>query len=95
MPDMTVAGPSAPDLSPRREEALRRAAQDLEAAFLAEMLRHSGFGAPRSDFGGGAGEGQFASFLRTEHARALAGQGAIGLAESLFRALAAREEAGP
>ena len=88
---LTAAAPQT--LPPPREAQLREAARDLEAAFLAEMLRHSGFGATRESFGGGAGEDQFASFLRVEHARALADRGGIGLAESLFRALAAREGA--
>lgn len=90
MSDPSIAAlPSPPD--PARETRLRQAAQDLEAAFLAEMLRHSGLGAPRDAFGGGTGEDQFASFLRREQAGALAASGGIGLAESLFRALAARE----
>jgi flagellar protein FlgJ len=76
--------------------ALRRVAQDLEAAFLAEMLKHSGLGG-RADgfgggFGGGAGEAQFASFLTQEHARLLAERGGIGLAEGIFRALLARDD---
>jgi len=81
-----------PVLPPSNEAAasrddLRSVAQDLEASFLAEMLKHAGFGAARSTFGGGAGEKQFASLLRMEHARALAASGGIGLAESLFQTL--------
>lgn len=79
--------------APEPAAALRVVAQELEASFLAEMLKHAGFGASRESFGGGAGEDQFASLLRVEHARALAERGGIGLAESLFRALAAREGA--
>lgn len=82
-------------MTPRRETELRQAAQELEASFLAEMLRHSGLGTPRDSFGGGHGEDQFASFLRTEQARAMAASGGIGLAESLFNALAAREGLAP
>lgn len=95
MSDLTVAPTTSPVLSPQRESELRRAAQDLEAAFLAEMLRHGGLGASRQAFGGGVGEDQFASLLHTEHARALAESGGIGLAESLFNALAAREGGAP
>lgn len=91
MSDLTIPQPTVPGLTPQREVELRRAARDLEASFLAEMLRHSGLGAPREGFGGGVGEDQFASFMRTEQARALAESGGIGLAESLFNALAARE----
>ncbi len=89
-----AVAPSHPHLSPPREQALRQAAQDLEAAFLAEMLRHTGVDAARQGFGGGAGEEQFSSFLRTEQARAMAARGGIGLAESLFEALVAREGGG-
>lgn len=77
--------------TPSDLESLRALAQDLEASFLAEMLKHAGFGDSRESFGGGAGEDQFASLLRAEHARALADQGGIGLAESLFQSLLARE----
>jgi Rod binding domain-containing protein len=69
---------------------LRDVARALEANFLEEMLKHAGFGESRDVFGGGAGEDQFASLLRREHARALAEQGGIGLAESLFNALVSR-----
>ena len=70
--------------------SLRDAARALEAGFIEEMLKHAGFGESRGAFGGGAGEEQFASLLRREHAQALAAQGGVGLAESLFHALAAR-----
>jgi len=95
MSDLTIAVPTPNGLTPRRETELRQAAQELEAAFLSEMLRHAGLGTPRDSFGGGEGEDQFASFLRTEQARTLAENGGIGLAESLFNALAAREGAAP
>ncbi|HEX9858187.1 MAG TPA: rod-binding protein [Paracoccaceae bacterium] len=74
-------------------DPLRVQAQALEAAFLAEMLSHAGFGAARDSFGGGIGEDQFASFLRQEQATALAQRGGIGLAESLFRALSGGDHA--
>lgn len=93
---MTVSAlqEAPPTMAPRDERAaaLRAVATDLEAHFLAEMLKQAGFGEARQSFGGGTGEDQFASLLRVEHARALADRGGIGLAESLFRALAAREQ---
>ena len=69
---------------------MRRVAQELEASFLAEMLKHAGFGESQKSFGGGIGEDQFASLLRDEHARVLSERGGIGLAESLFQSLVAR-----
>jgi len=77
-----------------REAELRAAARELEASFLAEMLKHAGMGEARNAFGGGAGEEQFASFLRMEHAHAMAKRGGIGLAENLFHALRRREGLG-
>ena len=87
---------TAPSLAPRppaqaaEDTALAAVAEALEASFLEEMLKHAGFGESRRAFGGGAGEAQFASLLRAEHARALAARGGIGLAESLVRALSVR-----
>ncbi len=79
--------PRAPDA------ALRDRAVALEAAFLAEMLGHAGLGAASGPFAGGAGEEQFASFLRHAQAEAIARRGGIGLAEQIFSALKARVDA--
>lgn len=76
-----------------RTEELRALSVELEASFLAEMLKHAQFGTARSQMGGGAGEDQFASLLRMEHARAVARTGGIGLAESIFTSLVTRESA--
>ena len=70
------------------ETRLMEVAKDLEAAFLAEMLKSIGFGDTPEGFGGGAGEDQFGSFLREEQAKRMADAGGIGLAESLFKAMA-------
>ncbi len=66
---------------------MRRAAEELEATFLAEMLKPMGANSARDSFGGGIGEEQFASFLRQEEARAMVHGGGIGLAESIFQAM--------
>ncbi|HHS93936.1 MAG TPA: chemotaxis protein chel [Rhodobacterales bacterium] len=71
----------------QRDAQLKEAAKELEATFLAEMLKSAGLGETPSAFGGGAGEEQFGSFLRMEQARAMVNAGGIGLAESLFEAL--------
>ena len=78
----------------QRQQALQKAAQQLEATFLAEMLESAGLGAARGGFGGGAGEAQFASFLVQAQAEAMAEAGGIGLAETLFNALAERDRGG-
>ncbi len=70
---------------------LMDAAKDLEASFLAEMLKSAGLGKPSESFGGGIGEEQFSSFLVQEQAKAMVGAGGIGLAESIFEALKERQ----
>lgn len=82
----TVPLKSAP-IMPPQDAALFEAAQNLEAAFLAEMLQSAGLGQSSESFGGGAGEDQFSSFLVQEQARHMVKAGGIGLAQSLFEAL--------
>ncbi len=91
--NQTIHGSAAADAF-QGEAELRQVSQELEASFLAEMLKHAGFGETRGSFGGGAGEEQFASLLRTEHARALAERGGIGLAEQIFQSLLERQAIG-
>ena len=78
---------------PASDARLRGLSQQIEAGFLAEMLGHAGFGEARESFGGGAGEEQFASFLRQEQANAMVRAGGIGLAENLFRAMTGDHDA--
>lgn len=61
--------------------AVARVAQDIEAAFLAEMLKHTGLG---------ESAGEFASFMREAEAREMVQCGGIGLTESLTTALEKR-----
>lgn len=82
--------PNPPPASSMQDMALREAAKELEAAFLAEMLKSAGIGEVPEAFGGGAGEDQFASFMRLEQARQMTQAGGIGLAESLYHALKER-----
>lgn len=87
MPEITpVAAPSA-----SRLHALRQAAEKMEAVFLSEMLKTAGVGKSPDGFGGGAGEDQFASFLRDAQAEVMVRAGGIGLAETLFQALKEKE----
>lgn len=94
MIEPTSVGHTVPALGPTAgsadEASFRKVATELEASFLAEMLKAAGVGALRSSFGGGAGEEQFASFLRQAQAEEMAERGGIGLAESIFEALKAR-----
>ena len=65
---------------------LRAVADQLEAGFLAEMLKSAGFGQARDSFGGGAGEDQFSSFLIQAQAEKMVAAGGIGLSEAVFEA---------
>ena len=80
-------------VSPRSDTQLREVARELEASFLAEMLKHSGLGKSRESFGGGAGESQFSSLLLNEQAKAIVQTGGIGLAETIYESLKERENA--
>lgn len=86
-----AAAPGAP-ASPGgdREASLRKAAEAFEAAFLAEMLRHTGLGHLPESFNGGAGEAAFAGTLVEAYAKEIAASGGVGLAEQIYRSLAAR-----
>lgn len=81
-----------PRTAPSDDRQLREAARELEANFLAEMLKAAGVGKTPEGFGGGAGEDQFASFLRLEQAREMAHAGGIGLAQRLFEAMKERAD---
>jgi Rod binding domain-containing protein len=90
--DLPPIGPAQPSASrepapPAAERAARKAAEAFEAAFLAEMLRHSGLNAMPEGFGGGAGEDAFASLLTDEYARLMTRRGGIGIAEQVFELL--------
>lgn len=96
--DPTAVSPATsiqqtPPRPPQAERPdLRAAAQQLEAAFLSEMLGAAGFGAARDAFGGGAGEEQFASILRRAQADGIVQAGGLGLAKSIYAALLERSD---
>lgn len=71
----------------KSDNALRLAAQKLEAGFLAEMLKSAGLGKTSGHFDGGAGEDQFASLLVQKQALMMAQAGGIGLSEVIFDSL--------
>ena len=77
-------------IKPSQDNAMRQAAENLEATFLSEMLKSAGLGAQKGSFGGGIGEDQFSSFLREAQAKDMVRAGGIGLAEALFEAMNAQ-----
>lgn len=72
-------------------DPLRQAAEKIEAGFLAEFLKSSGFGQTSPSFGGGIGEDQFASFMRQAQADAMVRSGGIGLVEPIYQSLKDRQ----
>ncbi len=82
------------DLSrpPQPRATAKEAAVQMEATFLAEMLKSAGFGSARESFGGGAGEDQFSSMLVREQALQITRAGGIGLTEILLQGLVANHE---
>lgn len=88
-----AATPAADRIKDRAADPAWAAAQDFEAAFLAEMLKTAGVNAVSSSFGGGAGEDAFASFLTAEYGRLIAETGGVGLAEQVFETLSQRTQA--
>lgn len=86
--------PITPSLPQKQaDDSLKKAAKELEASFLTEMLKSAGLGKARDFGGGGEGEDQFQSMLVREQANALVQTGGIGLAEQLFESLKTAQEA--
>ncbi|WP_226623840.1 chemotaxis protein chel [Alloyangia pacifica] len=57
---------------PLKGQALAPQHALLNRLYVSQMLKFSGLFASRASYGGGAGEEQFASFLREEYAARLA-----------------------
>ena len=83
--------PPAAIARPDPHKAEREAAVSLEANFISEMLKHAGVGESRKEFGGGAGEDQFASMLRDLQAKSIAEAGGFGLSDVFFQAMVENE----
>ena len=93
---MTVIPPTpTPAHRAAPPDALRRSAEALESAFLAEMLKAAGVFKPSETMGGGEGEEQFTSFLADAQAQAMVARGGIGLADSIEQALHVRAQGRP
>ena len=88
-PATTPAADPPENVAPENPR-LRAEAERFEAAFLAEMLRHSGLGRMPESFNGGAGEASFAGTLVQEYANRIAATGSLGIAEQIYRTLLER-----
>ena len=87
----TPRDPSDAAAMAARRAALREVSVAFEAVFLAQMLDYAGVGRPPETFGGGAGEEAFRGHLVQEQATLMAERGGIGLADTIYRQMAARE----
>jgi flagellar protein FlgJ len=73
--------PAGTPAAPPREAAMRRAAQDLEAVLIGQLLRAMPF-----SFAGGSG-GPFADLLVDEYGKLIAKAGGIGVADAVVAQL--------
>lgn len=69
---------------------LRHSAEQFEAVFLAEMLKHTGLGRMPDTFNGGAGEAAFSDFLTREYAEQIAKSRSTGISDQVFEILRQR-----
>lgn len=88
---MTQINGLSPTTQGHRDPKLMSLANKIEAQFLNEMLKTAGVGKAPSEFSGGVGEDQFASFLTGAYADAIVDVGGIGLSEAIYRSLLAKE----
>jgi peptidoglycan hydrolase FlgJ len=82
-------------LPERRDAAslrLQKAAEALEATFVATMLNAAGTFEARQAFGGGAGEEAFADFRARLVAEDIASRSSLGIAEAVLKSIEARPE---
>ena len=91
IPPLSLPAPP-PEFLGQTQAVLMQKAKELETAFLSEMLSFSGLGTVSTEFGGGIGEDQFASFLREAQAKAMVDRGGLGLAQSIFQSLVRRDD---
>ncbi len=92
----TSALDNRPTPSPRKTgdtEAARKAAEEFEAFFLAQVL-DSMFKGIKTDgpFGGGHGESVYRSLLLQEYGKVVASNGNLGIADAVMRDLLTAQE---
>jgi len=79
-----------------RHAELRRAAEEFEAIFLAQMMAPMFEGLETDGLGGGGmGEEIFRPMLIERYAEALSHAGGVGIADSIVRELMRLQETGP
>lgn len=76
-----------------QNSALREKANAFEAAFIAQMLKHSGLEKAITDQSGFGGEA-YASLMLEQYAGKIVENGGFGLADKIYAQLADKERAG-
>ena len=93
LPMSSAPAPREPD--PRQAE-MRRAAEEFEAIFLAQMMAPMFEGLKTDGLGGGGmGEEIFRPMLIERYAEALSQAGGVGIADSIVRELMRLQETAP
>lgn len=91
---LNAATAKAPMLAASTKEKARAAAQEFEAVFLNSMFQQMFAGVDGDGPMGGSGAtGVWRSFLTDEYAKSFAKSGGIGIADHVYRALLAQQEA--
>lgn len=93
-PAAAAAAPTGAKLGPAAHAKARANAVEFESMFLNSMFSQM-FSGLNGDgpFGGGGAGGVWRSFLSEEYAKTFAKAGGIGLADHVYRALIAQQEA--
>lgn len=92
--DALNASHAKPKLAGSGTEKAKAVAQDFEAVFLNSMFQQMFTGiSGDGPFGGGGATGVWRSFLTDEYSKSFAKAGGIGLSDSVYRALIAKQGA--
>lgn len=89
-PAALASKPAATTVGKGEDAALRDAARSFEAVFMAEMLSKAGVGDVGSEFSGGYAADTYRSLLSREWAEMAADRGGFGLADQIYKSLAAK-----
>lgn len=91
-----IAGEKTVAAALRKDDpAIRKAAEDFEAVFIASILENMSAGIPvNSTFGGGFSEQIYRGMLNEQYSKSIAAKGGIGIADNVYRFLMGFQEVG-
>lgn len=89
------AGARAASTDPQNLEQVRKAAEEFEAFFIAQMMQPM-FATVETDetFGGGVGEDAWRGMLVDQYGKEIAHKGGIGIADQVMKAMLQAQEEG-